>query len=253
MGGTLVDYPLPSPPALVARCLRGAFSFLVRPEGERLPPAATVPAPEVARRRRRRAGPETAIAHRAAIAMRRMIRAVSGQTLPQIAEACLRPIVTDGRTYADTLSTLRAFRERGYRLGLVSNTPWGTPDYLWEQQTGKFGLAAFLEVRLFSSEVGVRKPNPRIFLEALGRLGVPPARALFVGDTPAEDIAGAVRAGMHRAGCPRRAFPRCVSLPGRPPHLQPPGPPGAPAAAHPQKQLTRTAAPRSIIRPLWAA
>lgn len=199
MGGTLVDYPLPSPPALVARCLRGAFSFLVRPEGERLPPAATVPAPEVARRRRRRAGPETAIAHRAAIAMRRMIRAVSGQTLPQIAEACLRPIVTDGRAYADTLSTLRALRERGYRLGLVSNTPWGTPDYLWEQQTGKFGLAAFLEVRLFSSEVGVRKPNPRIFLEALGRLGVPPARALFVGDTPAEDIAGAVRAGMRAA------------------------------------------------------
>lgn len=199
MGGTLVDYPLPSRPALVARCVRGAVSFLIRPEGELPPPAARVPAPGVAHERRRRAGPETALAHRAAVALRRVIRAVSGRTLPQIAEACLRPIVIDGRAYGDTLTTLRALLERGYRLGLVSNTPWGTPDYLWEQQAEKFGLAGLLEVRLFSSDIGVRKPDPRIFLEALRRLGVPPARALFVGDAPAEDIGGAAGVGMRTA------------------------------------------------------
>jgi FMN phosphatase YigB (HAD superfamily) len=199
MGGTLVDYPLPSRPALAVRCVRGAISFLVRPEAELLPPAARLPSPEVAHGRRRRAGPETALAHRAAIALRRVIRAVSGHTLPQMAEACLRPIVIEGRAYGDTLTTLRALVERGYRLGLISNTPWGTPDYLWEQQAEKFGLAGLLQVRLFSSDVGVRKPDPRIFLEALRRLGVPPERALFVGDAPVEDIGGAAGVGMRTA------------------------------------------------------
>lgn len=45
-------------------------------------------------------------------------------------------------------------------------------------------------------ETGVRKPDPRIFAEALGRLGVEPARALHVGDRPDSDAAGAAAAGI---------------------------------------------------------
>ena len=45
-------------------------------------------------------------------------------------------------------------------------------------------------------ETGVRKPDPRIFLEALGRLGVAPERALHIGDTAAVDAAGAAAAGI---------------------------------------------------------
>ena len=45
-------------------------------------------------------------------------------------------------------------------------------------------------------ETGVRKPDPRIFLEALGRLGVAPARALHIGDTADVDAAGAEAAGI---------------------------------------------------------
>jgi HAD superfamily hydrolase (TIGR01549 family) len=133
------------------------------------------------------------------IALRRVIRGVSGRTIPEIAEACVRPLMAKGRAYDDTLPALRELRDRGYRLGLVSNTPWGTPDYLWEQQVERFGLVPLLEVRLFSSDVGVRKPHPRIFLAALERLGMPPERALFVGDTPHEDTAGARGVGMRTA------------------------------------------------------
>ncbi len=58
-------------------------------------------------------------------------------------------------------------------------------------------MAQRLDVALFSSEVGRRKPDPAIFERALERLGVEPGRTLFVGDTLATDVAGAAALGMH--------------------------------------------------------
>ena len=43
--------------------------------------------------------------------------------------------------------------------------------------------------------MGVEKPDPAIFRHALDALGVDPARAVHVGDTPAADVAGAIAAG----------------------------------------------------------
>jgi len=60
----------------------------------------------------------------------------------------------------------------------------------------RFGLAEFFEVACFSSHVGFRKPDPRIFRSALDALGVPANRAVFVGDEPEADIAGARAAGL---------------------------------------------------------
>jgi len=58
------------------------------------------------------------------------------------------------------------------------------------------GLAERLDVAVFSSEVGRRKPDPLIFRTALDRLGVEPGNALFVGDSLEADIAGAAGFGM---------------------------------------------------------
>jgi HAD superfamily hydrolase (TIGR01509 family) len=90
---------------------------------------------------------------------------------------------------------LDALRERGLKLGLVSNA--FDPPSLLHRDLEHFGVASRLDVALFSSEVGRRKPDPAIFEQALGELGVEPARALFVGDTLATDIAGAKALGMH--------------------------------------------------------
>jgi putative hydrolase of the HAD superfamily len=49
---------------------------------------------------------------------------------------------------------------------------------------------------VISAEVGVRKPDPRIFEEALRRAGVAAGEAVHVGDLPEEDIEGARRAGL---------------------------------------------------------
>ena len=48
----------------------------------------------------------------------------------------------------------------------------------------------------FSSEIGLRKPAPRIYQAVLERLGVEPADALFVGDRVREDVQGPAALGM---------------------------------------------------------
>jgi putative hydrolase of the HAD superfamily len=58
------------------------------------------------------------------------------------------------------------------------------------------GLGLELDAIVTCGETGVRKPDPRVFLEALGRLGVAPARALHVGDSRDTDAAGAEAAGI---------------------------------------------------------
>jgi FMN phosphatase YigB (HAD superfamily) len=58
------------------------------------------------------------------------------------------------------------------------------------------GLDRFLSATVFSSELGWRKPDARIFTAALQRLGVEAEEAVFVGDRLRDDIAGARAVGM---------------------------------------------------------
>lgn len=91
----------------------------------------------------------------------------------------------------ETLSTLT---ERGLRLGLLSNTMW--PGQFHRKDLERFGLAEFLDVMVFSSDVGLWKPNAAAFQYVMDRLGVSPAEAVFVGDLPEIDVAGSQRAGL---------------------------------------------------------
>ena len=93
-----------------------------------------------------------------------------------------------------THALLDSLRGRGLKVGLVSNA--FDPPALLHGDLEHMGVAARLDVALFSSEVGRRKPDPLIFERALEQLGVTPGRVLFVGDTLATDIAGAAALGM---------------------------------------------------------
>jgi HAD superfamily hydrolase (TIGR01509 family) len=96
---------------------------------------------------------------------------------------------------ATTHALLESLRDRGLRLGLVSNAL--DPPELLHRDLEQLGVAERLDVAVFSSEVGWRKPHPAIFERALAALEVRAERALFVGDTIATDIAGAAVLGMH--------------------------------------------------------
>ena len=93
-----------------------------------------------------------------------------------------------------THALLDSLRARGLKTGLVSNA--FDPGWLLHNDLERMRLAERLDVAVFSSEVGKRKPHPAIFEAALERLGVEPERALFVGDRRFEDIRGAKEAGM---------------------------------------------------------
>jgi putative hydrolase of the HAD superfamily len=93
-----------------------------------------------------------------------------------------------------THALLDSLRERGLRTGLVSNA--FDPGWLLHNDLERMGLAERLDVAVFSSEVGKRKPHEAIFTAALESLGVEAQRALFVGDRRFEDIRGAKETGM---------------------------------------------------------
>jgi putative hydrolase of the HAD superfamily len=98
---------------------------------------------------------------------------------------------------ANTHPLLEALRERGLKLGLVSNA--FDPGWLLHRDLEQMGLEERLDFSVFSSEIGLRKPHPAIFERALEALGVAPENALFVGDRLFEDVRGAAELGMTTA------------------------------------------------------
>jgi putative hydrolase of the HAD superfamily len=115
--------------------------------------------------------------------------AVVGRAADAIAEVwaelwCVPP--------ADAHDTLRALRERGYRVSCLSNSN-GRVDRLLEAAE----LMTLLDDVVDSGAVGVEKPDPRIFTMAAERMGLRADEVVYVGDLHSIDVLGARGAGMH--------------------------------------------------------
>jgi HAD superfamily hydrolase (TIGR01509 family) len=91
-------------------------------------------------------------------------------------------------------TVLAAHQRCGIRMGAVSNAVFSSRTL--EAELQRHGLAPFLEFVISSADLGIRKPDARIFQEALARLGVVAAEAWFVGDSWESDIVGAAAVGM---------------------------------------------------------
>jgi putative hydrolase of the HAD superfamily len=89
------------------------------------------------------------------------------------------------------LETLQELKRRGYPIALISMC---TPDApaMWRATE----LAPLVDVAVFSSEVGLRKPDPAIYLYACERLRVSPDRCLYCGDGSYGELTGAAGVGM---------------------------------------------------------
>jgi putative hydrolase of the HAD superfamily len=95
------------------------------------------------------------------------------------------------RAFDDAAPALADLRSMGLRLVCVSNWDVSLPEVL-----GRCGLDGALDGVVTSAEAGSRKPDPAIFEPALELARCSAAEALYVGDTPAEDIDGARAAGI---------------------------------------------------------
>lgn len=96
-----------------------------------------------------------------------------------------------GATEPGTADALRRLRMAGYRLAVISNSDGRAAAAL---EAG--GLLDQFEFVIDSGEVGVEKPDPRIFQIAIDRMGISPADALYVGDLYEVDVVGARAAGL---------------------------------------------------------
>jgi HAD superfamily hydrolase (TIGR01509 family) len=100
-----------------------------------------------------------------------------------------RVLLAEGwELFADTAPTLRALRDAGVPVGVVSNIGFDIRPFF-----AAWGLADAVDAWVLSYEVGRCKPDPGIFERACADLGADPQRTLMVGDTPAD--AAAVSAG----------------------------------------------------------
>jgi putative hydrolase of the HAD superfamily len=95
------------------------------------------------------------------------------------------------RPYDDAIPALSALRTDGHALVVVSNWDCGLPEWLDPP-----GLLELLDGVVTSAEVGVAKPDARVFRRALELAGVGARDALHVGDSPANDVEGARSAGI---------------------------------------------------------
>ncbi|MCB8984041.1 MAG: HAD family hydrolase [Ardenticatenaceae bacterium] len=89
---------------------------------------------------------------------------------------------------------LTYLKSAGYKLGLLSNTMFTGAAHINDLQ--RFGLDGYFDAMLFSADAAKWKPQPTPYLHVLEDLGVQPARAIFIGDSPEHDIVGAHAAGM---------------------------------------------------------
>lgn len=119
--------------------------------------------------------------------------AVLEHLAPEFATAAVWAEIVEG-----SRAGLEALVATGVAVGVVSNADGTVPGRLRSQGILQVGPGEGVEVGcvIDSGQVGVEKPDPRIFEIALEALGVTAPDAWYVGDTPGIDVTGARRAGI---------------------------------------------------------
>lgn len=113
----------------------------------------------------------------------------------RVTEKYFQALIDGSELYPDTLSTLRYLKEKGYRLGLLTDTDH-VKAMKW-QRIKQSGLEEWFEAIVVSGEEGIKaKPDPGPFLMLAKQLDLRPEDCVFIGDKAYLDIKGAKVAGM---------------------------------------------------------
>jgi putative hydrolase of the HAD superfamily len=92
---------------------------------------------------------------------------------------------------ADVVTMVTRLHALSIKLGVLSNAAWEDVR-AWDT----CAFAPFFDTVVFSYQVGLMKPDPRVYALACDRLGVAPAQTLFVGDGGSDELVGAATAGL---------------------------------------------------------
>lgn len=100
-------------------------------------------------------------------------------------------IILEWRPFEETILTLKKLKELGIGIGIISNWDETARDVL-----EKTRILPLMDEVIISSEVGIEKPDERIFLHALGLIDIPANECLYVGDNYYDDVIGSRKVGM---------------------------------------------------------
>lgn len=106
-------------------------------------------------------------------------------------EEAIRKEAASARLYPETKAVLEELRQRGVNIGLVSNV--ATP---YKKAFFDLGLDPYFNQKLFSCDIGLRKPDPKIFRKIIQDMGIDPSLALMIGDKLPGDVDAPKSIGM---------------------------------------------------------
>jgi putative hydrolase of the HAD superfamily len=106
--------------------------------------------------------------------------------------------------FSDVKIALQWLAERGYKIGLISNTG-RTPGDVLRKILEVMKIADYFDFMTFSNEVFIRKPEKGIFIHTLHGLRTVPRLSIHIGDDPDADFQGAKNAGMSAIHLDREA------------------------------------------------
>jgi putative hydrolase of the HAD superfamily len=141
--------------------------------------------------RERWSGPPTTLVSEG---FRRLGIHASDELLLATLDGYARAVAGWSTVFPDSRATLHELRERGYRLGLLSNTWWAAE---WHNaDLAAHGLAELLDEVVYTSDLPHSKPHPSVFAEVARRLAVDAAACVMIGDRQIDDVSGAKAARM---------------------------------------------------------
>ncbi len=148
------------------------------------------------RRETKRDTSGTAASHGRALYFKHALRERAGEPVPEDALALTEAYWSAYREamapFPDAEATLTELREAGVRVGITTNLT--TRIQLTKLRT--LGLSDHVDALVTSEEAGREKPGSVMFTLSLARLNCTPDEAIFVGDNPAADMAGANAVGL---------------------------------------------------------
>lgn len=148
--------------------------------------------------------------------------AVPGERLEELSECYKRAYNESVKPIDGVTAVLKCLRENGYGIVVLTNG-------FVEMQLGKIKackLEPYIDYLVASEEVGVKKPEAAIYLEAMRRCGASPEETIMVGDIWETDIVGAYRLGIRcfwlnrrNEPCPDSALAEVIHHPAELPKL----------------------------------
>ncbi|MBI3067234.1 MAG: HAD-IA family hydrolase [Deltaproteobacteria bacterium] len=117
---------------------------------------------------------------------------VTAEQMMQAVQIRLQQIKRALQPRPDAVPTLMRLKDRGCKIGLLSNCSIEIP-ILWPETP----FADLIDSAVFSSRERLKKPDPRTYHLACERLGVIPERCLYIADGENYELAAAASVGLH--------------------------------------------------------